>query len=243
MAKHLCLAATTLTAGLALSQTSFANFNPFLIASFSRADANGASGSGHTVAGECGGSFDGSDHAGQRAAKAKLKVTQMGPSTHVSIRLRHARPNTVYTVWVRLKGNDQDGNSFGGSPLTNGGATPLAPSTALDLLESNSPWSNIGSNNAPNTFITDHRGRGRLDVTLDFPLFGGAYPFGSISANALDHIRATINPNATGTPTALVNPNHVGVDGPFLLRIVSHCQDDLGHGLSPAARETWFNYP
>jgi len=222
-------------------QTALAHFNSNFIDRFQRFDPTEPSNSGHTVINECGGGFDGSDYPSQRRAMAMLETFQSGDMTKINIILINGRPNTLYTVWLRIKGNDQDGNSFGGSPLSNGGATPMAASSDLDQLVAD--WTGVGSQNPTNGFWTDNFGRGVLTKRLDFPLIGGVYPFNKISNSTLANIRTNKNNNALATPTTIVDPRNDGVSGPFLLRIVSHCQDDLSHGLSPANRETWFDFP
>jgi len=82
---------------------------------------------GNSVAANCGGDF--SD------ATATIDLFEQARKTAVTITISNAKPNTMYTTWLRLKGTTDDGVSFGGNPLTGRGSTPLAPSTALpDLL-------------------------------------------------------------------------------------------------------------
>ncbi len=226
-----------------LSSSKFSNKGLYLNESFVRFGPESPSNSGHTVLEECEGSFDGNDYEGQQPAAAQLMSVQIGTHSWVYITLKNARPTTLYTVWLRVKGNDREGNSFGGSPLTNGGATPLAAGTALDELESLSPWNSPGSSELVNGFTTNSMGYSNLTINLDFPLRGGRYPFNEISSNALENIRALQNPSAKAMPVAIVNPSDANIDAPFGVRIVSHCQDGLGHGLSPANRETWFDWP
>jgi hypothetical protein len=205
--------------------------------SMSRISADAPSGSGATVRGECGGGVDGFD-----SARATIKISTAGGSSKVKIKLRNGKPNTHYTVWLRMKGNDQDGNSFGGAPLTGGGATPLAPSSELAVLIPD--WIDPAGSLAPraNGFITNARGNGKLKVALDFPMSSGAYPFNRIDAATLAAAQGK-NANAKATPTAVVDPTEDGVSGPFLIRMVSHCQDGRSHGVSPANRESWFQFP
>ncbi len=221
----------------------FAGFNAELREKFTRFSAESPSNSGHTVIEECGGAFDGSDYAGQIPTIARLKLKQIGNKSLVKVILKNGRPNTLYSVWLRVKGTDQEGNAFGGSPLTNGGATPLVPGTALDDLERISPWNSSGSETIKNGLKTDATGKGLLAIRLDFPLLGGSYPFNKISNVSLENIRNLKNPSARAIPMPIVNPRDNNLMAPFSLRVVSHCQDDLGHGLSPANRETWFDWP
>lgn len=226
-----------------LPSTVLATFNAQLKENFTRFSPELPSNSGHTVIDECGGAFDGSDFEGQIPAAAWLESSQVGNKSIVQITITNGRPNTLYSAWLRVKGTDQDGNDFGGSPLTNGGATPLIPGSSLDDLESISPWNNSGSVTIENGLITNDAGNGLSVIRLDFPLHGGSYPFNKISRASLENIRNLENPIAKAVPTPIVDPGDINVIAPFGLRIVSHCQDGLGHGLSPGNRETWFDWP
>lgn len=171
-------------------------------------------------------------------AEAELEIKQKGSTSKVEIELKHAVPDTVFTVWLRIKG--KNGLNKAGSPLTGGGATPLAPGTALDSLNDNSPWgaNSGGSATVANAFTTNHHGKGKFKIKLDFPVVGGAYPFQKT---------ATSRPgfeDLPNVPTAIANPADAGQgSAPFLIRVVSHCTDGVGHGLSPGTREAWFQYP
>jgi hypothetical protein len=81
-----------------------------------------------------------------------------------------------------------------------------------------------------------------VHIDLDFPLEGGAYPFNNMTADDLIAAQGK-RPAALATPAAIVDPRADNIDGPFMVRMVSHCQDGLGHGLSPSNREAWFQYP
>lgn len=207
-------------------------------AGMSRISADATSGDGvSTVRNNCGGGAEGWD-----GASASIEIEQEGYQSEVQIKLRDAAPDTLYTVWVRMKGQAH-GTTFGGSPITGGGATPLAHSSHLDQLVAD--WIGPGSPTAGNSFNTDDKGKGKFKTKLDFPVVGGAYPFNRMSHAA--HLDAqTKNPAATPSPTAIVNPADAGVGPggtPFMIRVISHCQDGLAHGLSPAKREAWFQYP
>lgn len=207
-------------------------------AGMSRISADATSGDGvSTVRNNCGAGVEGWDDA-----SASIEIEQEGSTSNVEIKLRDAAPDHLYTVWVRMKGQAH-GTTFGGSPITGGGATPLAHSSHLDQLVAD--WIGPGSPTAGNSFNTDGKGKGKFKTKLDFPVVGGAYPFNRMSHAA--HLDAqTKNPAATPSPTAIVNPADTGVGPggtPFLIRVISHCQDGLAHGLSPAKREAWFQYP
>ena len=81
-------------------------------------------------------------------------------------------------------------------------------------------------------------------VALDFPLVGGAYPFQAMSDDAVNLLRGGGSSwPLERKPSPVANPADPNIGGPFMLRVISHCQDGLGHGLSPAQREAWFQYP
>ena len=191
------------------------------------------SGSGDTVEANCPPDPSGNDWQG---ATAELMVRQVGSDSTVDINVKNAVPNTVFTVWLRIKGGA--GFNDGGSPLTGGGATPLVPGSALDNVFEYSPFGSMpaGTPNPTNGFTTNKNGNANFSIDLDFPVVRGAYPFHLLSATLLDP-----NP-APNVPTAISNPAE-GTGGPFLMRVISHCTDQLGHGLSPGVREAWFQYP
>ena len=200
---------------------------------FVRIAPDSPSGSGNSVANDCGGDF--------ADARASLRWEQEDGSTRLRIHLNHGRPNTLYTVWLRLKGKDRDGWSFGGSPVTGGGSTALASTRALDdLVAATGPGN--GSPEPANGFWTNGRGRGRLVLDLDFAFPGGSYPFNraELSEDSLFQL-AALYPDYRLIPMAIVDARFA--EAPFTLRIASHCTDDLAHGLTPGKREGWFDWP
>ena len=197
----------------------------------SRRGALSTSGSGHTVEGNCGG-------ADYQDATAHITFDQKSGSTKATVTVADAVPNTHFTVWTRIKGGS--GFNSGGSPWTGGGATPLCSGTEFASLNANSPWNNAAGSTAPlcNSFSTDSAGNGTFSSTVNFPVVGGAYPFqqaGGASARPGHDDHADV-------PTAIVDPR-TGTGGPFMIRVVSHCTDGANHGLSPATREAFFQYP
>ena len=196
--------------------------------SLTRLALDGQSGSKHTIEEHCGLDANGTAWA---EATGHVTIVQTGATSQVDIRLENARPDTYFTAWLRLKGS-----GFGGSPLTGGGATPLSPQTDLDRLISFSPFgeNSAGSDQLSNGFRTDSKGAGSLSASLDFPIIGGSYNFAMATLET---------PQGPGVPVAIANPMLPGHGGPFLIRVVSHCSDDVGHGLSPGNREAWFQFP
>lgn len=99
------------------------------------------------------------------------------------------------------------------SPLTGAPATPLAPTTALDDLALSTP-PEAGATSGANVFWTNAAGNGNLQVDLDFLLSDGVYPFedGDVALGST----------------------------PFSLRVISHCTDDVSHGLLPGPHEPTF---
>ncbi len=114
-------------------------------------------------------------------ATAALEIKQKGAGSSVEIEVKGAVPNTLFTVWLRIQGGDgwnRDVNDNQGSPLTGGGATPLASGTDLDALNAISPWIDpAGASSSANSFTTDAHGEGEFEIDVDFPVIGGAYPF------------------------------------------------------------------
>lgn len=210
------------------------------------------SGGGDTVEANCPEDPSGNEW---QDATAELMIRQLGDSSTVKIDVKNAVPNTVFTVWLRMRGTGPDGSQIGwheprgdgtacnGSPLTCGGATPLAPGYKLDeVIHYTPPFP--GTSTPTNGFTTDKNGNAHFSIDLDFAIVDGAYPFHLASEQAVaDWQTAGGNPDARRIPSAVVNPSDPGVSGPFLLRMVSHCTDQEGHGLSPAVREAWFQYP
>lgn len=230
--KMTALAAALLSMG-AVSSAALAG-STVIDAGMTRRGPGSTSGSGDTVEANC--PADPSGNAWQ-GATAMLEVKQKGAGSTVEIEVEGAAPNTLFTVWLRIKG--KNGLNPLGSPLTGGGATPLAPGSALDALNAISPWVNpTGAPGSANSFTTDVDGDAEFKIDLDFPLVRGAYPF---------QMTATSRPGHEGhanVPTAIADPREPGQEGtPFLIRVVSHCTDGASHGLSPATREAWFQFP
>lgn len=192
------------------------------------------SGSGDRVEDNC--AYDTSDNDWQ-GATATVKVKQKGAGSSVKIEVKGAVPDTLFTVWLRIKGTN--GLNPAGSPLTGGGSTPLAPGTALDDLDAISPWNDAaGAESSADSFVTNADGEGEFEIDLDFPVVGGAYPFQATATSRPGH------EGHANVPTAIANPADAGQSGtPFLFRVVSHCLDNKTHGLSPGQREAWFQYP
>lgn len=195
------------------------------------------SGSGDTVEANCPPDPRGNDW---QDARARILVFQSGKASRVFMWVKNAVPDTVFTVWVRIRGGagwNTDVNGNAGNPLTGGGATPLAPGTSLDDLNAISPWVDpAGASSSINSFMTDHRGQARFEVVLDFSVVGGAYPFYKATA---------ARPGFEGVPKvgyALPDPV-ISPGTPFQFRVVSHCTDQVSHGMSPGVREAWFQYP
>ena len=124
--KHLSTLTTALmlTGSMVFTGIASADFNE----NMTRIAPDSPSGSGHTVIDECGGGVDGFE-----AAYATIHNAQSNGTSKVRISIKNAKPNTLFDAWLRLKGSDQQGNSFGHSPITGGGATPLAASTDLGV--------------------------------------------------------------------------------------------------------------
>ena len=79
-----------------------------------------------------------------------------------------------------------------------------------------------------NGFYTVKKGKGKLEVVLNFPIYNGAYPFQEFDSSL--------------TPVPI---RTVDMDDLRVISIVSHCKDNRGHGLvadtASAPDEDWFD--
>ncbi|MFQ5993123.1 MAG: hypothetical protein ACE5NA_11865 [Nitrospiraceae bacterium] len=190
--------------------------------------------------------------AARASVRADVKQDDELGETKVIIRLQGAIPDHFYTVWIRLR--DPDGSALPGkaNPLTNTNSTPLAPTSAIadllretDLLDLADPLPLgvvippdhcsvdplypfaplcVGTTDLINGFFTNSAGNGMLEVTLNFLLSDGVYPWHKFEPGLPDAEIKTLSDEAGGT-----------------LRIVSHLTDNLGHGLKPGKHEVAFD--
>lgn len=192
---------------------------------------------GQSVAVDC--QDEGADHPYRPYdwpdARATLEIDQVGTESVVTIEMTGARPDTYYTLWLRLLGTDASGETYGGNPLLGIPGTPLIPSSELDeaLTFTGSGNAGLGLSNG---FWSDANGNGLYTTTLDFPIIGGAYPFQNFEGfDATDARFPLEKPRAI--PVAVVTTG-----APFTLRIASHCQSNLNYGLFPGPHEGWFDW-
>lgn len=211
---------------------------------FERWDPAEPSPTGQTVASECNPPETAEPETWPRA-KARFRMTERAGRTQLSFVVRNAKPNTLYTVWVRLLGDDSEGNPYGGSPLTGIPVTPLVASDELpNQLAETLP--NPGNPDPTNGFRTNRRGFGRLTISVDFPITSGAYPFQRFPnfAELKDDMALTnkANVDRLGGQPAAIRPVAIteASQAPATLLIASHCVDDLAHGLLPGPHENWF---
>ncbi|MEM9133627.1 MAG: hypothetical protein AAF962_02355 [Actinomycetota bacterium] len=211
-----------------------------------RWDPDTPSPTGQSVAVEC----NAPDDAGAEVwdeAKAWLKINDRNGSSRLTFIVRNARPDTLYTVWLRLAGVDSSGDAYGGSPLVGIPVTPLVASDELpEQVAITLP--NPGSDDVPNGFRTNSRGRGRVVISVDFPISSGAYPFQRFPdfADHADDVALTNQGNVDrlGGGKAAVRPVAItdGSQAPATFLIASHCVDDVAHGLLPGPHENWFTF-
>lgn len=181
------------------------------------------------------------------AAEASFRLVERNGTSRLTFRVRNARPNTLYTVWLRLLGEDSEGDPFGGSPLTGLPVTPLVASAELpEQLAATLP--NPGSDQLSNGFRTNAKGHGQVKLVVDFPISSGAYPFQRFPGfEELRTDMALTNPgnvDRLGGQAAAIRPVAIidGSQAPATILIASHCTDDLGHGLLPGPHENWFTW-
>ncbi len=216
--------------GTGIAQTSIA-------AEFNRVPIDMKMPTGQSVAIEC--QDEGADYPYSPYdwpdAKATLSIEQTGVQTVVSIEMTGVKPNSYYTMWLRLKGTDAAGNDFGGNPILGIPGTPLIPSSELDeALGFTGPGNaKVGLSNG---FWSDKNGNAIFTTTVDFPLIGGAYPFQNFEGfDPTDERFPLENPMAV--PVAVVTEG-----APFTLRVASHCQSNVNYGLFPGPHEGWFDW-
>ena len=142
---------------------------------FERWDPETDSPTGQNVAEDCN-QAGGTDLETWSQATANIRLKERSGRTKMTFVLRNARPDTLFTVWLRLSGEDSQGNPFGGNPLTGLPVTPLIASRNLpNQLTATPP--HMGSDELSNGFRSDKDGNGRLTLSVDFPITSGAYPF------------------------------------------------------------------
>lgn len=176
-------------------------------------------------------------------ARAHLTIKQGGVSSQVIVTVENAKPETLYTMWVRLRGSVAEGDDFGGNPLIGlpknldvgipGNA--LVPTSymprALAAVHNPVPDPLHG-------FMSDAQGNGGVTIELDYPIVGGAVPFQKFPEFNASDDRLTLN-GARAIPVAIVGQLS---NAPFTLRLASHCVDGLSHGLAPGPHEGWFDW-
>ncbi len=180
-------------------------------------------------------------------AKAQLRLSERSGNSRLVFQVRDAKPDTLYTVWVRLAGVDSSGEDYGGSPLVGIPVTPLVPSDEL-AEQVGITLPNPGADRVSNGFHTNSKGAGRVVISVDFPISSGAYPFQRFEDfDAVKDNVALTNPgnierlrgeDASIRPVAITD----GRQAPATFLIASHCVDGLAHGLLPGPHENWFTW-
>lgn len=166
-------------------------------------------------------------------ASATLEIRQGEGRSTVAIEMTDTKPNTYYTMWLRLGGTDANGVTFGGNPLMPIPGTPLIPSSELgNALNAVSNPNDTGINGAH----SDENGNASFFIELDFPIINGAYPFQKFpDFDPNDERFLAEEPSIP--PVAIAT-----IGAPFTLRVASHCVDGKGHGLLPGPHEGWFDW-
>lgn len=166
-------------------------------------------------------------------AAATLEIRQGAGRSSVAIDVRAAKPDTYYTTWLRLLGEDENGVTYGGNPLMGIPGTPLIPTSelgaALDAIST-------PNDNSISGFHTDENGDGSFYVELDYPIINGAYPYQNFAGFDASDERFLLD-EPQNRPVAIAMSG-----APFTLRVASHCTDGLAHGLLPGPHEGWFDW-
>lgn len=176
-------------------------------------------------------------------AAATLEIRQGGGAASVEVIVSGAKPNTLYTMWVRLRGFDSNGDPFGGNPLVSIPGNPDLGIPGTPLIPSSYLPKAIDAVHAPVTdpthgFLADAAGNGSVKINLDYPVIGGAFPFQRTADFDPNDERYTLN-DPRNIPVAIVGERN---GAPFTLRLASHCVDGRSHGLLPGPHEGWFDW-
>ena len=106
-------------------------------------------------------------------ASATLEIRQGAGRSTVAIEMSAAKPNTYYTMWLRLGGTDANGVAYGGNPLMGIPGTPLIPSSDLgNALDTVSEPNDTSINGVH----ADENGNASFFIELDFPSCAISYP-------------------------------------------------------------------
>lgn len=211
---------------------------------FDRWDPATPSPTGQSVVRECNPAGAGDPETWPEAI-ARFRLKERSGRSELTFDIRNAKPDTLYTVWLRLAGVDSEGNTYGGSPLTGLPVTPLVASSDLPTqLAFTLP--HPGSDELPNGVRTNRHGKAKLTFSVDFPINSGAYPFQRFPdfTTHKDDAALTNEMNLArlGGQAASIKPVAIpdGSQAPATILIASHCVDGLGHGLIPGPHENWF---
>lgn len=171
--------------------------------------------------------------------KATMTIEQSGATSKVFIEMTGVKPNQHYSMWLRLRGTDAQGNNYGGNPLIGIPGTPLIPSSELDEALTLTGQGNAGTG-LSNEFYSDERGNATFSTTLDFPIIGGAYPFQNFEN--FDATDARFTSPFQDTPPLAIPVAIANTGAPFTLRVASHCEFNKNFGLFPGPHEGWFDW-
>ncbi len=212
---------------------------------FPRLDFNTVMPTGQSVAVDC--QDDAADHPYRPydwpEAAANLEIWQGGGASKVVVEVNGAKPDTLYTMWVRLRGEDSAGNAFGGNPLIGLPGKPDIGIPGNALVPTSYMPRALDAVHGPVTdpihgFWSDAEGSGSVTIELDYPIIGGALPFHRFAGFDPEDPKLTkTNPRAI--PVAIVGESN---GAPFTLRLASHCKDGKSHGLAPGPHEGWFDW-
>ena len=176
-------------------------------------------------------------------AAATLEIRQGSGKSAVTVSIPGAKPNTLYTMWVRRRGSDSAGNPFGGNPLVSVPGKPAIGIPGNPLVPSSYLPAALDAVHAPvqtpiHGFTSDAKGAGSVSIDLDFPIIGGAFPFQKFENFDPNDSRLTLE----GASAILVAIVGTLSNAPFTLRLASHCVDGVSHGLLPGPHEGWFDW-
>ncbi len=172
-------------------------------------------------------------------ATSTIEIRQINDQSHIKIKVRNAAPNRLWSVWFLHIGsfNPLRGRKTPVMAMINPPEIVKAIKTTpvVDLVKALKPYGDAKSKGTQDTsdlFRTDSQGNGEWEKWMNFTVIKGAYPYNETSKLIKKAFGVTIK-GLKPLPTSY-KPNRTKIS------VVSHCDDDAGHGITSYKDERWF---
>ncbi len=172
-------------------------------------------------------------------ATSTIEVKQINDRSHLKIQVRNAAPNRLWSVWFLHIGsfNPLRGRKTPVMAMINPPeiAKAIKATPVVDLVKALKPYGDAKSKGTQDTsdlFRTDSQGNGEWEKWMNFTVIKGAYPYNETSKLIKKAFGVTIK-GLKPLPTSY-KPNRTKIS------VVSHCDDDAGHGITSYQDERWF---